>query len=118
MGWPSTCAWTPAACQCANRPTSGKSSTNANFHRRRRRTEGHMVKDACSREKTGVASAQRPSANAVRDFREENKDRKTYRCLKAFLGWFLQRDCNYAVKDPDHDKCWRLTWAGECKRED
>jgi hypothetical protein len=105
-------------CLCARPRTIGANNINAVFPPHRRSTTV-----APSSEKTAVASvsprsgiATRP--NQIRDFREQNSDHVTYRCLKSWQQWFTQSDCHYAIKNPEHDRCWYQTLQGECNRED
>lgn len=51
------------------------------------------------------------------DFRQECNQPKVYRCLKAFMGGFVQADCAHFMLDEDGlDKCNYQEFSGECNR--
>lgn len=118
MRWPSTYASSVnAVCHIAKPRTIGAASINVSSARRHQ-----PITNASINAKMEVVSAPKPNVkpiqNQIRDFREMDETKRTYRCSKAWQKWSTQADCNFSVKNPDHDKCWFLTLQGECNRED
>ena len=51
------------------------------------------------------------------DYRQYICGCRVVSCVRAHEVWGRQKDCEYAVRDPNKDRCWYLNSDGICERD-